>query len=114
MSAAAMSVLISRLRELVEEYKAKRSQLENQPMRRPVERSMEIDSDEEPDEEAADMKLQEAFLSLKKKIELVRKSVPEGTFSRQIMLTKYRVDLSFGIAILQVCRRTKTYVMCGL
>ena len=78
MSAAALSVLISQLRELVDEYKAKRSQLENQPMRRPTEKSMEIDSDEEPDEEAADTKLQEAFLSLKKKIELVKKSVPEG------------------------------------
>ena len=78
MSAAALNVLISQLRDLVEEYKAKRSQLENQTVRRPVEKAMDIDSDEEPDEEAADNKLQEAFLSLKKKIEIVKKSVPEG------------------------------------
>lgn len=78
MSTAALNVLISQLRELVEEYKSKRSQLENQPARRPMEKTMEVDSDDEPDEEAADTKLQEAYLTLKKKIELVKKSVPDG------------------------------------
>ena len=78
MSTAALNLLISQLRELVVEYNAKRSQLENQPARRPMEKTMEVDSDDEPDEEAADAKLQEAYLTLKKKIELVRKSVPDG------------------------------------
>ena len=94
MSAAALNVLISQLRDLVEEYKAKRSQLENQTVRRPAEKAMEIDSDEEPDEEAADNKLQEAFLSLKKKIEIVKKSVPEGRAVRSLAILTWYVQKS--------------------
>ena len=83
-------------------------------MRRPIEKAMEVDSDEEPDEEAADTKLQEVFLSLKKKIDLVKKSVPEGSRAECLtMLMIWDMGLIF-IGFSQVCRRTKTYAMCGL